>query len=165
MQPYSAALSIYCKIEAKEMNNGKTMYTITWTSHNSRKVHQCNGRWGWENAREKTLTCDWFREQYDAFQSVSKQVGSNTSRCSGNKPSLVPRELRKSSPQSRALSPPQTLTNVTLDPEGRGGISNVLYWETPPDVQPFTLLYSILAEKVTLLYIFHWQMVPPFTHL
>ena len=29
MQPYSAALSIYCKIEAKEMNNGKTMYTIT----------------------------------------------------------------------------------------------------------------------------------------
>ena len=47
-------------------------------------------------------------------------------------------------------------------PRGGGGwaLNKGYYGEAPPEVQPLTLLHTILAEKVPLLYTFYLKKVP-----
>ena len=109
---------------------------------------------------EKAFSDSWFNDTYDLNQEPTTLPKPKTSlvNCSSNGTLYKQVEgVAMGSP----LEP--LLANTFMCSIARGGGGYLTKFNTGrlrPKVQPLTLLYTILAEKITLLYTFYWKKVP-----
>ena len=132
------------------------------------RVNKCSAKYftdhGWTNLVQETVQIHFLWE-------ICRPIVSNISRMHGwwffifiSRNDLDKWKLKREIIMEKRMDCMIPVNiNIVYNPPGRGGggfLTKFYTGRLRPEVQPLTLSYAILAEKVPLLYTFYWKKVP-----